>query len=395
MPFAASKTNFMRRVDIQRANRQLGFGLLALDVADPNTGGVTPTANLLAMGTDASLWKANGTTWTLVSGGSGTGSYPDDVPCVFGSNAADYNNFKVELDTSGSRMLLISPVGAYTGATTGGSLPQLNLQGVATAVTTAATGQTGGAVVVTGGFTLATVAGSTGGAGGAVLIESGFTDASAVGATGGNSGALTLRSGAATSSAGTTSGSSGNVTVQSGNSADADSGNLTLAAGTGANTGDVLVTIPAGTTTTGEHVITVGTSAARYTAAGFLPPAYAGVTAQTLGAVAQLLYFNVTAAGTQTVTMGFAGTVVYAWIVKTGGNGLAGDTLDVQTTTGSIFPSAIPFTGDANGKVTAALVFNTTVANRAFTAGQSVSVIAVEGGGSVDCEVYLVVLRTS
>ncbi len=98
----------------------------------------------------------------------------------------------------------------------------------------AGTPGTGGITISTGSATVALVAGgATGGASGAIILATGATDSLLGGNTAGNSGDLNLITGACQSTLGT-SGQSGAILVDTGDSADAATGSVTISTGNAA-----------------------------------------------------------------------------------------------------------------------------------------------------------------
>jgi len=408
MPFSSSHPALQRQLTIFRSGTTRGFKLLALTVADPNAGAITPTDCTIAMGTDSSLWKSNGTTWTLVGNASGGDIIPDNVNMQFGDSADAWANYKIVLATSGpSRTLRIQPVTSFTDAGTGGATPGVVIASDLTTVTSG-TGPQTGAVSATSGNTRATVAGATTGDTGAATYGSGFTLASVAGATAGDTGAASFKSGDSTAVGGATSGDTGSTVYGSGDSTSGSSGSASLTSGDGGvasgnvnvqvgaapSTGNLLLAVPAGGTSTGAIEAQVGSSIAMFKTTGFLPPAALGNTAQALGVIPQVLRFTVTTPGSIAVTMDYTGVIAFITVIKTT-NGAPGDTFDLQTATGSALAAPYDMALGTAGLVGVIEAFNATAANRAFASGTAVTLVAAGTAGSVNVEVYVTTYRTA
>ena len=72
MPFTSADSKFQRQVTVTSSAGTTDTHLRTLSVPDPNVGGITATARTLGIGSDSTLWMADGTNWTLIGSGGGT-----------------------------------------------------------------------------------------------------------------------------------------------------------------------------------------------------------------------------------------------------------------------------------------------------------------------------------
>lgn len=175
----------------------------------PN-GAVTANAGSLRSQTDGTLWinTDSATTWVSLGGGSTGWNLPDNVSGIWGTAApgqvsSTYVSASNRWDLSGDS---ISQATAASGT-------DLRVETGTNTIT--------GAVV--------------GNASGTITLRTGATDSTNAGGTAGASGPISIRTGNSTSTLGT-SGSTGEVALVSGDSADANSGNVSITTGTAAGT---------------------------------------------------------------------------------------------------------------------------------------------------------------
>lgn len=169
-------------------------------------------------------------TWSqFLSSGGGLGyAVPADVPVTFGADGS------IELDTAGTdtwRLLTANQTAAN-------STP---LQVATGSITQAVNGAllTGTVAIKSGNLTQ--TSGTSTGASGAVTLQSGDTDSTGAGATGAATGAVTIKSGNASSTDGT-SGLTSGVAIGSGNSADSTTGAVNITSGNaGTNSGNIVI----------------------------------------------------------------------------------------------------------------------------------------------------------
>lgn len=169
-------------------------------------------------------------TWAqFLSSGGGLGyAVPADVPVTFGADGS------IELDTAGTdtwRLLTANQTAAN-------STP---LQVATGSLTQAVNGAflTGTVTIKSGNLTQ--TSGLSTGASGAVVIQSGDTDSTAGGATAAATGSVTIKSGNASSTDGT-SGLTSGVTIGSGNSADSSTGAVNITSGNaGTDSGNIAI----------------------------------------------------------------------------------------------------------------------------------------------------------
>lgn len=189
----------------------------------------------------------------------------DNIPAKFGTLVNDrvwlYYN-------SGSSSFLI----AGTNVTAGGASQSTRTIGISSGareLTDAAGSPTTGQVALATGNNNVNFAGggATGGNSGAISIGTGNTNVLAGANTAGNSGQIIINTGSSLSTAGT-SGSSGLISVATGDSADANSGNISIGSGLssavgGVTTGTLALSTGtvAGTGTTGSINVTTGNAA--------------------------------------------------------------------------------------------------------------------------------------
>lgn len=273
MSYATSKTKFRREMVLLDAAGATKAGLLILGVADPNAGAIPVETGVIGVGTDYSLWVANATTWTLITGGSGGLILPDDTYLQIGTSADSKLGYDSGTNTvvlqnataaaAATALLTVRTQGTSVGSSGAAAFGSGDATGAATsgiAVLRSGATATGGsgAVVAASGVTAGGASGAanfgsgavTGaGASGNVILTSGATTGAgssgslsmASGATSGaaTSGAVVLASGATTGAA-----ASGSLGISTGNSTLAASGALTLSTGNGGTSAGTILINP-------------------------------------------------------------------------------------------------------------------------------------------------------